>query len=309
MTLALALSVASAIGYATAAVFQQRLAAGLDRSLGWLLALRHSAWWWAAVLNAAAAALHVAALRYGPLTVVQPLGMLTLVLALPIGAGLAGRRVGPKEWSGALATVAGLTGLVLLTASAVPTRTLDSGEVALVTATTTATLVLLTLLGTRTRPRVAGVLYGAAAGIAFGVASALTQTVTVDIARHGLMALTDLTAVAVAALVTAGTLLSQAGYRAGLAAPLAASTLANPVAAGLVGLVLLGERFTAGTSGALLAVAAACLAGWGVVTLFRSTPEPVASTATPPTRQESPEALKAPLAFGDQPVDPFPSRR
>ncbi len=64
----------------------------------------------------------MAALHYGPLTLVQPLGALTLVAALPLGAYRARRRVTRTEWRGALWTLAGLVGLVAVTGPAAPAR-------------------------------------------------------------------------------------------------------------------------------------------------------------------------------------------
>ncbi|GAA3772537.1 hypothetical protein GCM10023083_07030 [Streptomyces phyllanthi] len=96
---AVILSLFSAVAYATAAVAQQRLASrGGGTGVRRLLA--SGAWWGSVVLNGAGALLHVVALAYGPLTVVQPLGALTLVAAVPLGARLAGRRVGAAEWRG-----------------------------------------------------------------------------------------------------------------------------------------------------------------------------------------------------------------
>ncbi|MBU3868718.1 hypothetical protein KN815_33115, partial [Streptomyces sp. 4503] len=86
--IAVALALASAVAYATAAVAQERLAAGGRPGRMPRLLLR-GAWWGAVGLNSTGALLHVAALRYGPLTLVQPLGALTLVAAVPLGARLA----------------------------------------------------------------------------------------------------------------------------------------------------------------------------------------------------------------------------
>lgn len=53
-------------------------------------------------------------------------------------------------------------------------------------------------------------------------------------------------------------------------------TLANPIAAAVIGLSLLGERLQGGAAGLLLALAGAAVATWGVVTLSRATPQPSA---------------------------------
>ncbi|MGB8939410.1 MAG: hypothetical protein WCD21_04085, partial [Streptomyces sp.] len=76
--LAVALSLVSAAAYASAAVAQERLAARITGTgTGFLRLLGSGAWWSSVGLNACAALLHVAALKYGPLTLVQPLGALT----------------------------------------------------------------------------------------------------------------------------------------------------------------------------------------------------------------------------------------
>ncbi|CAM5589822.1 Integral membrane protein OS=Streptomyces alboniger OX=132473 GN=CP975_30810 PE=4 SV=1 [Streptomyces alboniger] len=57
--------------------------------------------WWSSVgLDAAAALLHVAALKYGLLTMVQPLGALTLVAAVPLGAHRDAPGSTALEWRG-----------------------------------------------------------------------------------------------------------------------------------------------------------------------------------------------------------------
>ncbi|NDZ83896.1 hypothetical protein G3I19_36400, partial [Streptomyces sp. SID10853] len=125
---AVALSLLSAVGYATAAVAQERLASRTRPGSGLLRLLGHGAWWWAVGLNAAGAVLHVAALKYGSLTLVQPLGALTLVAAVPLGAHLAGRRVARTEWRGTVLTLLGLAALLLAAGGTPPHETLSLPE-------------------------------------------------------------------------------------------------------------------------------------------------------------------------------------
>ncbi|MBB5866920.1 drug/metabolite transporter (DMT)-like permease [Allocatelliglobosispora scoriae] len=265
--LALVLSLASAIGYAGAAVTQQRLAARLDAPLGWFAALGYPSWWAATLLNLAAAALHVAALRFGPLTLVQPLGMLTLVLAMPLGAAVARRRVTGAQWRGAGAAIAGLAGLVVLTSSSAALRPLTVGEAITATAVTGLVIAGLVVLAIRSaNPATRSLSYAAGSGIAFGISSALAQTLTIVMTSGGIGA-NAAVMLAIAALVAAAALLAQASYRYGLAAPLATATLANPVAAAAVGIVVLGERVTGGLAGIPLALAAFGLAAYGVAVL------------------------------------------
>ncbi|MFJ9024282.1 hypothetical protein ACIRPU_30575 [Streptomyces sp. NPDC102259] len=267
---AVVLSLFSAVAYAAAAVAQERLASQ-HPGTGLLRLLGNAAWWWSVGLNAAAALLHVVALKYGPLTVVQPLGALTLVAAVPMGARVAGRQVSAAEWRGTAFTLAGLAAILVTASGPAPEDVLSMPEAVAVAGATATLIGLLARRGARP-----GLRHATASGFASGVASALTQTVTVAATdRSGPLLSVQVIGVAllVAAFATAGLLLSQTAYRGGLGAPLAMVTLANPVAAAAIGLALLGERLQGGAAGVLLALAGAGVAGWGVVLLSRAAPE------------------------------------
>ncbi|MCA1273989.1 hypothetical protein ACIPQH_14260 [Streptomyces rubiginosohelvolus] len=290
--LAVALSLASAGAYAAAAVAQSRLAGRTEPGTGVLRMLGRGAWWSAVGLNAAGALLHVAALNYGPLTLVQPLGALTLVVAVPLGARAAGRRVGRTEWRGTALTLLGLGALLLTAGGSAPHETLTLPEALGVGAATMAVVAGLSRPGARP-----GLRHAAASGITSGVASALTQTLTVAVTDHSGGPLFSWRLLTVALLVSAfamgGLLLSQTAYRGGLGAPLAVVTLANPVAAAAIGLALLGERLQGGPVSLVLALLGTTAAVRGVFLLSRAQ----ARNADP---DEVPE--------GPAPVDPVPSR-
>lgn len=258
--LAVVLSVLSAVGYAVAAVTQSRVAAHPRRGS----VLTAPLWWLSVAFNAAAAVLHVVALRYGPLAVVQPLGALTLVFALPIGSWVGGRRVTGREWRGAATTLGGLGLLLLVVDTSAPATGLDSRAVPALAALTALTLALLLRggdTGAFRGPRLA-----AAGGIAFAVASVLSQTVVLRLgdptANH---VGTAVIAAVVAGLSVAGMMLAQSAYRFGLGAQLATVTIANPVFAAAVGVLVLGQSISA--VAAAVAVPAGLLAAGGVVLL------------------------------------------
>ncbi|MFD5159394.1 hypothetical protein ACFWMJ_15170 [Streptomyces hawaiiensis] len=293
--IAVALSLVSAVAYAAAAVGQERLASRSPGE-GTLRLLGSGAWWWSVGLNASAALLHVVALRYGPLTVVQPLGALTLVAAVPLGARMAGRRVSAVEWKGTALTLLGL-GAILVTASGPAPDDVLSVPEALAVAGATAALV-----GVLSRPGARpGLRHATASGLASGVASALTQTVTVAATdRTGPVLSVQVVGVAllVAAFAAGGLLLSQTAYRGGLGGPLAMVTLANPLAAAVIGLSLLGERLQGGPAGVPLALAGAGLASWGVVLLSRAAP------AAAPVDDDHPVAAVLALEPGSATAEP-----
>lgn len=244
-------------------------------------------------LNAAAALLHAAALRYGPLTLVQPLGALTLVAAVPLGARRSGRRVVATEWRGTLATVAGL-GLLLLPASGpAPDDTLTLIEALAVSGATIAVIMMLTAVKD---PR-SGLRHATASGLASAAASALTQTVAVAAGRGGALLSVRVVSVALLVVVFAvgGMLLSQRAYRGGLGAPLAVVNLANPLAAAVIGMVLLGERLQGGLAGVLLAATGALLAARGVVLLTRTPSAPAGPGAGAVTSAVAAAELPVPV--------------
>ncbi|WP_326729607.1 hypothetical protein [Streptomyces phaeochromogenes] len=256
VVLALALSLVSAFCYAAAAVVQERTAAGTADLRGTLV---RGSWWGAVGLNASGALLHVVALRYGPLTLVQPLGALTLVVAVPLGALVARRRTSGTQWRGMALTLVGLTALLVATAAGrAPDDTLGTGEVLGVA------LVAFVVIAVLVRSGLGGLAFAAASGIASGVGSTLAQKLAVGPTPSWSVAVV---AVLTVAFASGGLLLSQKAYRSGLGGPLALLTLVNPVAASVIGISLLGEGFQYGTAGTLIALAGAAAAARGVVLL------------------------------------------
>ncbi|MFJ9582607.1 DMT family transporter [Streptomyces acidicola] len=284
LALSVLLSFVSAVAYAGGAIVQERVAVSSpDESYA---PLRRPGWWAAVALNGLGGLLHVIALAYGPLSLVQPLGALTIVFALPMAALFVGRRAGATAWRGALMSTVGLAGLLALVGAS-DAQSLDGTQrvmVALATGGAVVTLMVAARAAHR-HPAVRGILLAVAAGAAFGMASVFTKTVAID--WTGGVSLTDVPSLAViGVLATAGMLLSQASYRgAGLAAPLATLTVVNPVVAAAVGITMFGETFRHGTTGTVLALACGVVAAGGLILL---TTERIANTRSEPVDATAP---------------------
>ncbi|MFG1927095.1 hypothetical protein [Cryptosporangium sp. NPDC048952] len=267
VVIGIALALLSSVAYASAAVVQERLAELPVSGLA-----KNPRWWIATALNGVAAILHLAALRAGPLSLIQALGVLTLPMAVPMAAATWRRRVSLLEWKGIVFTLAGLVGLVLLIGSAGTGGVLTMTQLVVLLVVTGG--VLVALEGLSRMPRASLLWSAAAAGVAFGTSSAVSQTITVRLTDAGLSAvLTPLVLIAgaaVAVLTVAGLLLTQRSYRDGLGAPLAVSTIANPIAAAFIGILLLGDQITGGYPGTALALACAAGAALGVTLLAAS---------------------------------------
>jgi drug/metabolite transporter (DMT)-like permease len=286
--IAILLALGSAVGYAGAAIVQERVAARAGGGRG-------AGWWSAVALNLVGALLHVFALRYAALTIVQPLGVLTLVVAVPLGALVGGRRPRASEWVGTALSVGGLAAMLSRTVAAVSVRALSNGQVVGLAAAAGLALAVLVLLADRAghaqRRRARGLLLGAASGVAFGVSSVLTQTLSVRLAHDGVLALSPV-AVLIGALSAGGLMLAQAAYRgSGLSLPLATGTLTNPVVAVVIGVVLLGERFSGGFAGVGLVLLCGALAAAGVGVLAAAVPDGQADPAALEQAAPPPKAL------------------
>ncbi|WP_037649740.1 DMT family transporter [Streptomyces flavidovirens] len=268
LALSVLLALVSAVAYAAGAIVQERVASTTPRPCA---PSRHGAWWAAVALNGLGALLHVGALAYGPLSLVQPLGALTIVFALPMAAVFVRRGAGAAAWRGAVMASAGLAGLLSLTGTA-DARSLGGGERTALALVTSCAVAVLFVVARRVRGAVVrSILLATAAGAAFGIASVFTKTVAVDwSASGGFGALTGQLPglLTIAGLAAAGMMLSQAAYRgAGLAAPLATVTVANPVVAAAVGITLFGEHFRYGVTGTALALGCGVVAAGGLILL------------------------------------------
>ncbi|MFF4760242.1 DMT family transporter [Streptomyces sp. NPDC001292] len=295
LALSVLLSSVSAVAYAGGAIVQERVAVSFPGEQ--YAPLRRPAWWAALVLNGLGGLLHVVALACGPLSLVQPLGALTIVFALPMAALFVGRRAGAAAWRGAVMATVGLAGLLSLVGAS-HTQSLNTGQrtgLAVVTAGVVATLTVAGRAAHR-HPAVRSVLLATGSGIAFGMSSVFTKTVTVDF-TDGIAAAELPSLAVIGVLATAGILLSQASYRGGgLAAPLATLTVVNPVMAAAVGLTLFGETFRYGTTGTVLALGCGVVAAGGLILLTterieRTAPVVVTGVVTgPASAGEAPPA-------------------
>ncbi|MGW3206378.1 DMT family transporter [Streptomyces sp. NPDC001135] len=289
LALSVLLSFVSALAYAAGAIVQEQVA--MSSPAPAYLPLRRPGWWGALTLNGLGGVLHVVALAYGPLSLVQPLGALTIVFALPMAALFVGRGAGATAWRGAVMATVGLAGLLSLVGSS-DTHSLDAAQRVAVSLVTGGAVVALMCAGlaAHRHPAVRSVLFATASGVAFGMSSVFTKTVAVDWTHGvGLSALPSLAVIGLFAV--AGVLLSQASYRGGgLAAPLATLTVVNPVLAAAVGTLMFGETFRHGGTGAALAVTCGVVAAGGLIMLtteriehgieHSGAPAPAASLAT-----------------------------
>lgn len=262
--------------FSVSSVLQQKAARSAPASeslhLRLLMDLMHQPAWVGGVVAAIASyVLQAIALHFGPLALVQPLIVSELLFALPLAMRLRQRRLGRREWLGAVATTAGLA-VFLTWSSPSAGDSLPPITSWLVAAAVVSAVVAVVIVAARgpEGPRRA-LLLGVGAGTVFGLLAAVTKTFVTMLSLQGAGALLTWVPVALLVAGAGGYLLAQSAFQAGpLAASLPAIDLFEPVVAVLVGMFVLHERIALQGVAPLLEIAGAGLAVLGVVTLGRS---------------------------------------
>lgn len=118
------------------------------------------------------------AIATGRLVLIEPITATNVLFALLVAANRTGRRLGPREWRGAIAAIVGVGGFL---AVANPTEG-ESGDAAVSWVVPLAVLavvvVVSAVLATRTEGTRRAVVLAVAAGLAFGVSDAILKLLT-----------------------------------------------------------------------------------------------------------------------------------
>jgi drug/metabolite transporter (DMT)-like permease len=272
------LALVAAFFFALAATLQQKGALGMGEvSLGSpssFVTLAKQKWWLLGTLALLAGyAFQAIALGNGRLAVIQPLLVTTIVFALPLGYFLTSQEIHRREVLGAAVVVLGLAIFTVIgeAAEGNDNAPADEWAVAVVVFTSIA-LVLLVLGGRGTLVRKAA-LYGASAGVLFGLSAALCKP-TVEILDAdgvaGVLESWELYAFAAAGIVAF--VVQQVSLATGkLAASVATVSVCNPLVGIVIGTLLLDERLAEPTWHKLVAYSGLALALVGAVVISLST--------------------------------------
>ncbi|MBO0827319.1 MAG: DMT family transporter [Streptosporangiales bacterium] len=274
--LAIVLALIGAACYAVGAALQHQQAAattpaGRLRPRLLLELARRPRWLAGIVANGAGAALHVTALSLAPLALVQPVGVMTIAFAVPAGALLRGRRQRGGELVGAGVVTAGLA--LLMTTIRAPHAApalsfLDAEPVAGMLA---ALLGVATLVVRRMTGPARTIVLATAAGISFGVTSALMRPLAHAVAAGGIAAIASWLTLATLTVAAGGLLMEQSAYQTGrLGLAVAVVTVVDPIAAVVGGAVLLHQP--AHLASRAVAVVAGAFVVAGVALLSRRFP-------------------------------------
>lgn len=219
--------------------------------------LRDRRWWLGSLVAAAGFGLQAAALGLGSVLMVQALLVTSLLFALPIYARLAHRRVTRWEWTWAVLLAVSVA-VIVTVGNPTAGQARGTFEVWTVVLAVLGPLLAVCLIGARilTGPSSA-VLLALASGVLWGLFAVLTKGVVDQLHLGGWALLRTPELYAWAAVAIAGTAWQQAAFRAGaLTASLPTMTVAEPVVASVLGVVVLGESLRPDDAGWLALVVA-----------------------------------------------------
>jgi drug/metabolite transporter (DMT)-like permease len=268
--LALCAALASAFGN----VIRQRSAQQVtDKPVGHLklfrLSLRDTRWWLGSAGAVANYGLLVAALGLGSVVLVTSLQVTALLFALPIYTRLTHHRVTRWEWMWAALLAVALAVFVTVGDPAAG-RSRGLLQTWVLVAVVLGPVLVLCVLAARIWPGrpAAAVLLAVVAGSALAVFAVLTKGV-LEALEHGFVAVLrapEFYAWILVALV--GMIFQQSAFRAGaLTASMPTVTVAEPVVASVLGVIVLGETLNAGDREVfvlIVAVVAVIVATWAL---------------------------------------------
>ncbi|SDN71305.1 DMT family transporter [Allokutzneria albata] len=221
---------------------------GLLRDRRWLLGLS---------LLVGGTVLHAVAVAIGPLIVVQPVGVLALVLAAVLDARQSGRSLTPQRLAPALTATLGMGAFVVLaagnTGSALPPLTAVTDALLI----STGLLAVLVLLGALSAGGRRCLALGVAGGVAYGLISVLIRLVAQRFQLSGEIDPLALLGI-LAALLIGGWCVQQAYASGPPHMVVACLTVVDPLVAVGMGVGLLGEA--AGTDPGIAALELVCAA-------------------------------------------------
>ena len=244
------LALVAAFLFALAAALQQKGALNLPeltlKSPASLLRLvGQTMWLLGTVALFVGYAFQAAALDRGRLAIIQPLLVMTIVFALPLGYFLTSQRVGRNEVVGAAVIVVGLALFAWYGDPAGGKENAPGSEWAIAIAVLVAICAVLLTFGGRGSLSLKAGVYGTVAGILFGLSAALTKP-TLDFLHAGIdELLTHWEPYALAVAGVLGFVLQQISLGTGKLAPSVATvSVANPIVGIALGIILFDERLS-----------------------------------------------------------------
>ncbi|MGN9780526.1 hypothetical protein ACTMTF_03800 [Nonomuraea sp. ZG12] len=300
--LAIALAVLNACCF-TAGTWLQHSASTGGASLA--AAVRRPRWLAGLALLATGAVMQVNALRLAPVTVIEPAGVIGIVISVVWALRI---RRAPLRWGtgrALAAIVVGTGAFAVLAALNTVTRPVTTAAQIQAGALVLAVVAGCLLVARPLRGRARCLVLGMGGGTAYGCTSVMIRAATEQFASHGISAPLLGSLAGLAATVLAGFWLVQRAYADGPPeSTVATLTVVDPLVAVTIGIGLLGEAPGLTLPIAALGLAFAAVAIGGVVRLSHDIPTPQPSSVTYDRSIPCPEVTSGVSSSARTPIRP-----
>ena len=243
-----------------------------------LTRLLTSPWW---VLGTALLGLAIlcqlTSLGFAPLIVVQPLGVVALVITAIVNSRISKVELTGPAIRAIIFCVAGVAVFVTAAALVATEYPINDRALLIVLSILVIVLILLAITFALFRKRFGAIFYVISAGVLYGFVATLAKVVINRVLTQHFDWLTIVGVVALIAAAALGAYFVQTAYSVG--SPdlvIAGLTVVDPLVAVIIGVTVLGEASTAPVWVLFIWLAAAAVAVYGVIQLSRHQPQPEA---------------------------------
>ena len=239
-------------------------------------------WVFGTLLLGLAIVVQLTSLVFAPLIVVQPLGVIALVITSIMNSRISKIPLGKAAVRAILMCVSGIAMFVTIAALVAQSRPITETQLFVVLGLVAAVIIVFTTLFVLFRARLTPIFYIIGAGVLFGFVATLAKTVidrvkTLNLIGFEISPVEWLTAMCIVALLAAallGTYFVQTAYASGPPDLVVAGlTVIDPLVAVTIGIVVLGEAAGAPLWAIVGFVIAGSVAIFGVISLSKNHPQ------------------------------------
>lgn len=236
--------------------------------------LARPSWIAGTLLLGVAVLLQLTSLGFAPLIVVQPLGVVALVITAIMNARVSHIRLDRRAVRAIAMCVSGVAIFVAIAAVYAIEQEITEGQLLIVLGILGVVTVAFGLTFAAARRHVSAMFYIIGAGVLFGFVATLAKVVINRILNNNFDALTVVAVVALLASAALGGYFVQTAYSVG--SPdlvIAGLTVIDPLVAVLIGVIVLGEASLIPPAFAIVAAVAGSVAIFGVLQLAKHHPQ------------------------------------
>lgn len=236
--------------------------------------LARPSWLLGTTLLGLAILLQLGSLYFSPLIVVQPLGVLALVITTVINSRVAGVRLNARTLHGVAMSVGGVFLFVSVAAFTATDQVITERQLIVVLGILAATLVLLAIGFVLWRKRLGALYYVIGAGVLYGFVATLAKVVLGRLSQGEMDWLSWVCVVALLAASGLGAYFVQIAYASGPPdLVIAGLTVVDPLVAVCIGIVVLGEAASAPLWASGVFLVAGVIAVLGVLKIAKHHPQ------------------------------------